>query len=190
MWSASNQSLSDESLLAGVTSGDADCVTAFVRRFQRQVFGVALKLVGDHETAEEVAQEAFVRAWRYAGAYDPRRGGVRTWLLAITRNVAIDARRFRRVEPVDPDVLLMLPVPDDQPGPEEQALTQGVTAPLRDVLAALPEEQRRALVLAAVFGCTAGEISASECIPLGTAKTRIRSAMVKLRAALEVKDER
>ena len=91
MWSASNSSLSDESLLAGVTSGDPACVTAFVRRFQGRVFGLALRLVADQETAEEVAQEAFVRAWRYAGAYDPRRGGVLTWLLAITRK-----RRERR----------------------------------------------------------------------------------------------
>ena len=190
MWSASNESLSDESLLAGVTSGDSDCVTAFVRRFQRQVFGLALKLVGDRETAEEVAQDAFVRAWRYAGAYDARRGSVLTWLLAITRNVAIDARRFRRLEPVDPDVLLMLPDPDSEADPEEHALSAGVSAPLREALAALPEEQRRALVLAAVFGCTASEISDSEGIPLGTAKTRIRSAMLKLGAALEVNDER
>src|SRR5262245_66389111 len=80
--------VTDEGLLAGMAAGDPQAATSFVRRFQARVFGLALTIVGVPATAEEIAQEAFLRAWRYAGAYDPRRGAVGTWLLAITRNAA------------------------------------------------------------------------------------------------------
>ncbi|MEA2715971.1 MAG: hypothetical protein QOI99_288, partial [Actinomycetota bacterium] len=84
MWGAA-----DDTLLAGFGMGDADAATAFVRRHQARVFGLARSIVGDPALAEDVAQEAFVRAWRHAGAYDARRGSVVTWLLVITRNLAI-----------------------------------------------------------------------------------------------------
>ncbi|MCB9374137.1 MAG: RNA polymerase sigma factor, partial [Microthrixaceae bacterium] len=76
MWDAS-----DEALLAGFATGDPTAEAVFVRRFQRRVHGLALTVVGDEGEAADVAQEAFVRAWRHAGAYDPRRGAVHTWLL-------------------------------------------------------------------------------------------------------------
>jgi RNA polymerase sigma-70 factor (ECF subfamily) len=178
------EGLSDESLLAGLAVGEADAGTAFVRRFQSRVFGLALSLVGDAAQAEDVAQEAFTRAWRHAAAYDARRGSVATWLLTITRNLAIDALRLRRADPADPDVLLaMLPAAPD-PDPGDAAATADDTGRVRRALAVLPEPQRRALVLAAFYGRTAKEISTSEGIPLGTAKTRIRSGMLKLRSAL------
>ena len=182
--------LTDESLLAGLRSGDPDHAAAFVRRFQPRVFGLALAIVGDAEVAEEVAQETFVRAWRYAGAYDPRRGRVATWLLTIARNVATDARRLRRWECTDPAELAALGVPSEEAGPEERAIAGREAEELRRVIAELPEGQRRALVLAAFRGCTAREIGEVEGIALGTAKTRIRSAMLKLRSALEGADER
>ena len=97
--------LSDEALLAGLASGEPDAAAAFVRRFQARVYGVVITIVRDPGTAEDVAQETFVRAWRNAGTYDPRRGRVVTWLLTIARNAAIDAMRVRRVEPLDPDVV-------------------------------------------------------------------------------------
>ena len=77
-----------------------------MRRFQSRVFGLALTVLGDRGEAEEAAQDAFLRAWRHADAYDPRRGSVATWLLVITRNVAIDHARVRRSDPVDPSVLI------------------------------------------------------------------------------------
>jgi RNA polymerase sigma factor (sigma-70 family) len=80
----------DEALLAGMAAGDAQAAAAFVRRYQARVYGLALTVVGLPAVAEEVAQEAFVRAWRFAGGYDPRRGAVATWLLTITRNAAVD----------------------------------------------------------------------------------------------------
>lgn len=177
--------VSDESLLAGLASGDPESATAFVRRFQGRVFGLAMALLRDPQAAEEVAQETFVRAWRYAGAYDPRRGQVATWLLTIARNLAVDAMRLRPSQPVDPQALAELGLPGG-PDPEEEALLGSEAGRLREAIGSLPEEQRRALVAAAFRGLTAREIAEAEGIPLGTAKTRIRAAMLKLRDALQV----
>jgi RNA polymerase sigma factor (sigma-70 family) len=176
--------LSDESLIAGLASGDPEAATAFVRRFQARVYGLALTMLGDREAAREVAQETFFRAYRHAGAYDPRRGRVATWLLAIARNVAHDAHRLRQDEPVDPQTIVGLPLSGPVDPADEVAASQESEG-LREAIAALPEEQRRALVLAAFGGRTAREISEMEGIPLGTAKTRIRTAMLRLREALQ-----
>ena len=96
---------SDEALLAGLASGDAEAAAAFVRRFQRRVYGLALTILREPAAAEDAAQEAFLRAWRHAETYDPRRGRVLTWLLGIARNVAIDTVRLKRAEPLDPETL-------------------------------------------------------------------------------------
>jgi RNA polymerase sigma factor (sigma-70 family) len=185
MWS-----VSDEALLAGLASGDPGAAAAFVRRFQARVFGLAKTIVGDAAAAEEIAQEALLRAWRHAGAYDHRRGRVETWLLSITRNLAIDHLRLRRGEPIDPDSLaareaLFMRAPEDPAGEARQEIEA-----LREALASLPTEQRRALLMAALWGFTANEISDMEGAPLGTTKSRIRSAMLKLRGERGVADER
>ena len=185
MWS-----LSDETLLAGLGSGDSEAAAAFVRRFQGKVYGLAHTIVGDPMTAEEVAQETFTRAWRHAAAYDPRRARVSTWLLSIARNVAIDQIRIRRYEPVDPETFYSLEIASAEGGPDERAIADDNAARLRDALTELPVEQRRALVLAAFYGRTGREISELEGVPLGTVKTRIRTAMLKLRSILEARDDR
>src|SRR6266540_1412628 len=150
--------LSDESLLAGLGSGDPG------------------------------AASAFVGAWKHASAYDPRRGTVAAWLLTIARNVSINMLPTRRFDPVAPEVLLAMEAkqPPDN-GDPAQVLDAG---PLREGLARLPAEQRRPLVLAAFYGFTAREISELDGVPLGTVKTRIRLAMMKLRAELGVSDDR
>jgi RNA polymerase sigma factor (sigma-70 family) len=176
-------SLSDEALLAGLAAGETDAAAAFVRRFQARVYGLVITIVRDPGTAEEVAQDTFVRAWRHAGTYDPRRGRVATWLLTIARNAAIDAMRVRRPEPLDPEIVASRlqqagDAVDEGPPPDERELMRGA-------LAELPEPQRRALFLAAYAGRTAREIGGLENAPVGTIKTRIRAAMLKLRDSLE-----
>jgi len=177
--------LSDEALLAGLASGNPDDAAAFVRRFQSRVYGLALTMLHDPALADDVAQEAFVRAWKHAATYDARRGRVSSWLLTITRNLAIDRARVRPVAPTDPDVIasqLDLAEHDALPDiPERDRLRRAV--------AALPEDQKRALVLAVYGGRTAREISELDGVPLGTVKTRIRAAMTKLRETLGVSDE-
>ncbi len=179
MWS-----VSDDALLAGMAAGDPDAAVAFVARFQRRVFGLAITIVGDPRTAEDVAQEALLRAWRHGSTYDPRRGSVATWLLAITRNLSIDVLRVRRPTAVDPDAVLSMLLVDGEAGPPEMAAARDDAERLRGALATLPYEQRRAVVLAGIGGLSAREVAEREGIPLGTAKTRIRTAMQRLRAVL------
>ena len=95
-------SISDEALVDGVAIGDADAVEEFIARFERRVYGAALTIVRDVAMAEEVTQDAFVRVWRHAATYDPRRGSVPTWLMRITHNLCVDALRVRRPVAVDP----------------------------------------------------------------------------------------
>jgi len=176
--------VSDDALLDGLATGDPDAAAAFVERFERRVFGVAMRIVGDRSLAEDVAQDTFVRAWQRAGGFDPRRGTVVSWLLTIARNLAIDTVRLRRVVIVDPEELIARRDPVNERGPADMALLQTESERLRTAIGHLPPEQARALVLAAFFGRTGQEIADSEAIPLGTAKTRIRTAMIRLRAAL------
>jgi RNA polymerase sigma factor (sigma-70 family) len=176
--------VSDETLVAGLAAGDRDAAAAFVQRFQRRVFGLARTIVFDDRAAEDIAQEAFVRAWKHAGAYDPRRGSVVGWLLTITRNLAIDAVRVRVPAAVDPATLLGDDSASTERGPGERAELADDTERLRAALGRLPAEQSRAIVLAGVLGYTAREVGEIEDIPLGTAKTRIRTALLRLRTAL------
>ena len=178
MWS-----LSDEALLAGLGSQEPESSAAFVRRFQGRVYGLTFTILGEPQAAEEAAQETFVRAWKHAEAYDARRGAVSTWLLTIARNVAIDMVRVRRPEAMDPELILATDRPQDEGGSLEEAMR------VRDALRELPDEQRRAIVLAVFYGRTAREIGEMDGIPVGTVKTRIRSAMFKLRDKLKVNDD-
>jgi RNA polymerase sigma factor (sigma-70 family) len=166
--------------LAGLAAGDADAGLAFVRRFQRRIFGLALTILGDTAAAEDVAQEVLLRAWRHAQAYDPRRGSVATWVLSISRN-----------QPADPETVAAL-LAGSSEGPADDTILDPQTASdVRQALRDLPTDQRRALMLAAFAGHSAAEIAGIEGIPIGTAKTRVRTAMHKLRAALsEIGDQR
>lgn len=175
---------SDRELLAGFAASEPAATAAFVERFQRRVFGVAARILGDARLAEDVAQEAFVRAWQKAGTFDDRRGSVASWLLTIARNLAIDAVRRRRVVIEDTEKLLARDDPDPGRGPAELGLLALESERLRVAIGRLPPVQRRALVLSAYFGRTAREIAETEAIPLGTAKTRIRAAMIRLRDEL------
>jgi RNA polymerase sigma-70 factor (ECF subfamily) len=177
--------LTDETLLAGLASGDPDDAAAFVRRFQSRVYGLALTIVRDPDVADDVAQETFVRAWRHAATYDARRGRVPAWLLTIARNLAIDRVRMRGATPTDPDVIASeLDIATQASMPDVAERDR-----MRRAMAALPDDQRRALVLAVYAGRTAQEISELTEVPLGTVKTRIRAAMLKLRETLGVGNE-
>ena len=172
----------DEGLLAGLGAGDAELAVAFVRRFQRIVFGVALAVTGDPGTAEDVAQQAFEQAWRHASVYDSRRGSVRAWLTTITHNLAIDVVRARSALPMDPEDLPVLLTAMTE-SPERLAVANDSAAGLRRALTRLPVPQARAVAMSGIYGMTAKQVADAERIPLGTAKTRIRDGMQRLRAA-------
>jgi RNA polymerase sigma-70 factor (ECF subfamily) len=176
---------SDEALLSGMAHGDDRACLVFVRRYQHRLFGLAIGIVGDPRLAEEVTQEAFMRIYRHAEVFDPRRASVSAWALTITRNLAIDVLRVRRDVPTDPDDRVFLALMSNERAAEEGLATDAVGR-IRAALADLPIDQRRAVLLAAMYGWSAGEIARTEAIPLGTAKGRIRLGMAKLRGALEV----
>lgn len=177
--------LPDEALLAALALDDRDAAAVFVRRFQRKVYGLAYVVTGDRTLAEDAAQGAFEKAWRHAGSYDPRRGSVLTWLMTITRNVAIDAVRVRRPDATDPTVLLGLLPAASSPDPEAAAVDSDTLDRIRPVLESLPLEQRRAVLLATVAGRTTTEIGQIEGVPVGTAKTRLRTGLLKLAASVD-----
>jgi RNA polymerase sigma factor (sigma-70 family) len=173
--------LTDEALLAGMAAGDVEAMAELVRRYEARVYGLALRLVADPGLAEEVAQDALMRAWTYASSYDPRRAGVAPWLLTITRNLAVDALRRRRDSPIDPERLIDLVTEADEPRYD------GISR-LRAELRALPADQARPIVLAVYLGLTAQQIAEEEGIPLGTAKTRIRRGLARLRRSWGAND--
>src|SRR5580704_7886501 len=159
-----DESLSDEDLLAGMAVGDQSAAVTFVRRYQRRVFGLAYSMVNDATVAEDVAQEALLRVWRHAPVFDPRRGTVISWVLTITRNLTIDALRMRRAVPTDPDDFAASAMMSLEHNPEDAVRRNDVSTTVRAALALLPPEQRRAVVLASIYGRTALEISQEEGI--------------------------
>ena len=177
----------DAALVAGLAVDDEPAAAAFVRRFQSPVFGLAVSITHDAALAQDVSQEVFIRAWRAAATYDVRRASVLTWLLTITRNAAIDAVRARRATPTDRDVLEeMIAATMTPANPEDEVVRRAECDAAVDKLRAIPPEQARAVVLAVIGGQTALEVSEHEGIPLGTAKTRIRTGLRRVREAMEV----
>jgi RNA polymerase sigma factor (sigma-70 family) len=176
---------SDEALLAGYATGDRAAASVFVRRFQGKATGLALMMTRDPALADEIAQDAFVRAWRYAASYDPRRGPVGGWLLGIVRNVALDRlrvvqRRPAVLVPDPPEDRLTGAAPDTADAVGERDAVARVVASLDD----LPAEQRSTLLAVTLHGLSAREVSERDGVPLGTVKTRLRLALRKVRDRL------
>jgi RNA polymerase sigma factor (sigma-70 family) len=172
--------MSDASLLGGLACNSPDVVVAFVRRFQAQVFRVAFAVVGDRSLAEDVAQQTLERAWRRAGTFDPDKGTVRAWLLTIARNLAIDTVRIQTRVSSNPGDLVRLRG-SDVDDPEQEAIRAEAHSQLWAAVRRLPPAQARAMVMAEIYGMSAREVAVVDDIALGTAKTRIRAAKIKLR---------
>ena len=181
--------VSDQELLARLLSRDEEALAALYDRYGRAAFSLALRVVGDPETAEEVVQETFLAVWRRAETYRPERGSVRGWILRVVRNRAIDALRLRsgRVRPgvapvrqVSIDELVIVAADD----PEADALRMLEGREVRVALAALPPEQREVVELAYFGGLAYPEVAAQTSVPLGTVKSRMRLALERLRVLL------
>ena len=178
----------DDELVHRMQLGDTAALEALYGRYARVVFSFSLRIVGDGPTAEEVLQEAFVRAWRQASAFQSVRGSFASWLLSITHNLAIDEmrrrqRRPKRVDGVDiSDVTYGLI--DEATNVEEAAEALITRENVKVALATLPDAQRLAVELAFFSGLSQREIAAVLHEPLGTIKTRLRLGMQKLKVAL------
>ena len=181
----------EAALLARMARGDEGALTALYDRLSSLAYGVALRIAGNSESAQDAVQEAFLRVWRRADRFDPRRGRARPWFLRLVRNVAIDQRRARLVRDraeTEKQLDVSEYVPSDQP--DDAAILSERAARLRAALEQLlPGDQRRAIEIAYFEGLSHSEIAEREGMPLGTVKTRIRDGVLRLRAFLG-RDER
>ena len=151
-------------------------------RYAGQVYALARRIVRNDPDAEDVVQEVFSQVWRTASRYDQTRGSVLGWLLTITRTRAIDKIRARKsrpdtTHPITPDALPAAEARDAVEVAEQAEI-------VRKALLSLPPAQRTALELAYYEGLTQSEIADRLSEPLGTVKTRIRTALMSLRARL------
>jgi|SRR5687767_728224 len=183
-----NSEPDDIQLIKLIAQSRQDAINELYERYKRLVFSVAFAIVGDQSVAEEITLDVFVQIWQRADSYRPELAKVSTWMIAITRNHAIDILRWQRSRPEANSIHW-----EDrsvQNGPlvhnlEEQIESNLKKERVRKAVAQLPEDQRQALALAYFKGYTQSQISAALKQPLGTIKTRIRLGMQKLRKLLE-----
>ncbi len=174
------QALSDGELIRRVGGGDRRAFDELYRRYARAVLGLALRRLGDRGRAEDATQEAFAAVWRSARSYNPGRGPGGPWLYAVARNAIVDGFR-RQPEPAAE----AQEVPSDEAGPPERAEAGWIAWRVHRALETLPEHERPVIELAYWGGLSQSEVAAFLQIPLGTVKTRTRSALARLAAALE-----
>jgi RNA polymerase sigma-70 factor (ECF subfamily) len=180
--------LDDQALLRLIIHSRQEALSTLYDRYGRLVFSLALSVVGDYPTAEEVTQDVFLRVWEKAETYQADQSQVSTWLTSITRYRAIDILRRRGSRPEKDSIAWEdLPAgaePAEVDDPEELAAQNFERNRVRVALAALPPEQQKALSLAYFKGLSHSEIAEVLGDPLGTVKTRIRLGMQKLREYL------
>jgi RNA polymerase sigma-70 factor (ECF subfamily) len=176
-------SRTDAELIGLVADGDHRAFEELHRRYARPVLGIALRRIGDRGRAEDATQDTFASLWRSAGRFDPTRGKATSWLFTVARNAIIDGLRRRPEATVEspPDVA------EPGPGPDDAAESEWVTWRVHRALETLPDHERTLVELAYWSGLSQSEIADHLEIPLGTVKTRTRSALSRL--ADELGDE-
>jgi RNA polymerase sigma-70 factor, ECF subfamily len=174
----------DAELLAGLATRDQRAMEALYGRFAGGMYAVAFRVTRSERLAEEAVQDAVMAVWLDPRRFDPSRGSLGPWLYTLARYKAIDAVRReaavkRRTAEVD---LELFEAPDDVHDEVWRSMRHDR---ISAAIAQLPDDQRRAVSLAFIEGLTHVEVAAREGIPLGTAKTRIRTALLRLRRSLE-----
>ena len=192
---AGSKSAGGEQLLLDVirrvASADQGALGELYDATSPTVFGLVRRIVGDYSVAEEVTLDVYTQVWRLASAYLEDKGSPLTWLLMLARSRAIDhlRSRARRVKAQELPIEVAFDHSDPSPDPETAAISGSRRKIVRDILADLEPEQIAMLQLAFFEGLSHGEIAARTGIPLGTVKTRIRTAMMRMRELLEVRQE-
>jgi RNA polymerase sigma-70 factor (ECF subfamily) len=178
----------DERLMLRIAGGEPDALGELYDRYGRVVFGTLYRMLGSPEVAEEITQNAFHSVWQRAQSYRAERGSVRTWLLAISRNAAVDWRRtggrhVDRETAIDEAAELV-----DEVRVDERVIASLRAERVRAAVALLPREQRDALSLAFWSGLSQSEIAKRTGTPLGTVKSRVRLGMARLREGLTAEE--
>src|SRR5262245_35797942 len=164
------------SLIRRLTSGDHKALGEFYDLYAGLVNGLAVRILRDRAEAEDTVQEVFVQVWQQASRFDPARGTPEAWLCTMARSRALDRLRRRSSRREEPQ--------SDDRSSSSAPTTSAEALAVRKALGGLPDDQRRALELAYYEGLTQTEIAARLQEPLGTIKTRIRTAMIRLRGVL------
>ncbi len=173
----------DAELIAHVADGDGVAFEELHRRYARSVLGIALRRIGDRGRAEDATQDTFASIWRSASRFDPGKGEATSWLYTVARNAIVDGLRRKREPPVDEAPEMAAP----DPGPDDAAESGWVAWRVHRALETLPEQERSLVELAYWSGMSQSEIADYLGVPLGTVKTRTRSALRRL--ADELGDE-
>jgi RNA polymerase sigma-70 factor (ECF subfamily) len=170
----------DEQLLQRVARRDRAAFELLYRRYARSVLGLALRRLGDRGRAEDAVQDAFSSIWRSAGSYRPERGRGAPWLYAVARNAIADGGRARIEPPAEGS-----DEPSTDPGPSDRAEQSWLAWRVHRALQALPPHEREVLELAYWGELSQSEVADLLGIPLGTVKTRTRTALARLADELE-----
>jgi RNA polymerase sigma-70 factor, ECF subfamily len=178
--------LADEELMPLIGAKDPEAFEVFYDRHGGVAYSLAYRIVGEKAAAEDVTQEAFISVWRSGARFDRTRGSVRSWMLSIVRNRAIDALRSRAGKApkltFDDDAIL-----EQRPSgelTEEEAMRRETATEIRGALGELPGEQSKVIELAYFGGFSQSEISRMLGVPLGTVKGRMRLGLEKIRGEL------
>jgi RNA polymerase sigma factor (sigma-70 family) len=181
-----SQECSDEELMQRLATGAQEALGPLYSRYARLIFHLAARTL-DRPAAEEIVQDVFLAVWRRAATFDPARGAFRSWVLQITHFRILNELRRRSRQPQlepDPDDLHMTSLPDNSPEPAEATWRASLRTMFQTALADLPAAQRQALDLAFGEDLTHEQVAAELNLPLGTAKTRIRTGLQNLRSKL------
>jgi RNA polymerase sigma-70 factor (ECF subfamily) len=177
--------MSDDELIARIAKGDAEAFADFYDRHAARVLGLLIRILRDRRDAEDVLQHVYWQVWRNASRYSVARGTPEVWLFLIARSRAIDLLRNRKREAEQG-----LPnEPIDSLHPIDSLEREDRADSLRIAMSKLPAEQRSAIALAFYQGMTHEQVASCQAIPLGTAKTRIRSGLRRLRELLGAKEK-
>jgi RNA polymerase sigma-70 factor (ECF subfamily) len=179
-------SLADEDLMVHVAGGDAQAFEIIFDRHGDVAFSLAYRMCGRRGMAEDIIQESFLSLWRSGERYDRSRGGVRSWVLGVVHNRAIDLFRRDSVrtakDVADDDAVERLPSPDST---EREAHRRDAASQVRVALTDLPEDQRKVIELAYFGGFSHSQIATMLSLPAGTVKGRMRLGLTKLRVSLD-----
>ena len=178
--------LADEELMPRIGEKDPDAFEVFYDRHGGVAYSLAYRIVGERGAAEDVVQEAFISIWRSGARYDRARGSVRSWMLGIVRNRAIDFLRSKagRAPKLDFDDDAVLEHRPSAELTDAEALRRETTHELRGALGELPGEQSKVIELAYFGGFSHSEIATMLEVPLGTVKGRMRLGLEKIRGEL------
>ena len=169
--------------LQRVAEGDRAALQDVYRRTSAKLYGVALRIFPDGEDAQDVLQDAFINIWQKAGSFDPARASPITWLVALTRNRAIDRLRAQGRRVTAP-LELAAEIADDRPDAEQCLIAHDADARILACIATLSSGDATLIRTAFFDGATYADLASRAAMPLGTIKSRIRRALVKLRACL------